>query len=159
MSEFIRDLARRHAADGLSKKSRNAELRRLGIDPDGEDGRKYRQFFSAAKIGQFVAEHADELTARHGRPEAVVLWNLPREEHAAWLAAGCGEGTWNKYQRRLHAAVDAIEAAGYRVLVISPTVAEVMAALNEGGWANDPSGRAAALNVIATKKERNKHAD
>ena len=41
-------LAQRHALLRWTKKQRNAELRCLGFDPDGEDGRTYRWAFRAA---------------------------------------------------------------------------------------------------------------
>lgn len=148
-SESLRDLAARHAAARLTKKERNAELRAAGYDPDGEDGKRYRRFLEAARYGEFSAGIVGEQAAAHGPPQRVVLWDLPREEHAAWIAAGCGSESWTDYQRRLEATAAAVEAAGYTVVRLRATVADVLAELARAGRANDPQGRSAALAILA----------
>jgi hypothetical protein len=144
----------RHAASGASRKTRNADLRRRGIDPDGADGEAYRRFFEAAKTGRFVAKIAEEMAASNGRPNHVILWDLPQEEFSAWVERCQGGGTWEDYQRKLHAAIENIEAAGIPVITIRPTVAEILATIAAGGLKNDAAGRAAAIGMIAIKISR-----
>ena len=53
-------LASRHAALRWTRKQRNAELRSLGYDPEGEDGQVYRGAFLAACAGELRSKGVSE---------------------------------------------------------------------------------------------------
>lgn len=153
MNISLRDLAGRHAKERLTKKERNADLRRHGFDPDGEDGAKYRRLFQAAVFGEFAGGVADEQSAAHDdRPKYVALWDLPKSEFAAWIAHCDGSGTWVEYQARLAATCEHLYAQGHAVRTVRATVAEMLAAIEKLGQPNTTAGRAATLAILAEAK-------
>ncbi len=150
MIPSLAELAAGHAARRLPKKRRNADLRRCGYDPDGEDGAAYRRLLHQAMYAEVVEGVARAAAGEHGQPpDAIVLWALPASEHAAWLANGCGEGSWAEYCGRLRAVADRLRAGGGQVVELPATVAEVLDTLAAIGQPNTPEGRAAALGFLA----------
>lgn len=143
----IEELAKFHAERRLNRKRRNAELRRLGIDPDGPEGSAYRRAFEEAcrslQMGEFAADMSRGANITY-------LWLPTESEHAAWIEAGCGDMPREEYTERLRTVKKQIEAIGGIVRLISPTVAQVLRAIEKIGLKNDPEGRAAAVGLIGT---------
>lgn len=152
MRPSLADLAHRHARNRVPKKKRNADLRRLGYDPDGPDGESYRRFFHAACLNASMAAFAADKAESTGA-ECVVLWEPPADDWSAWLAAGCGELSREDYLDRLATIERQLAAAGRTSVRLHATTADVLAELDRLGMANDPGGRAAAIASLWSKQQ------
>ena len=147
------ELAQRHAAAGFSRKTSNADLRRHGYDPDGADGRHYRAHFTRLKTAANIAATAADLSAG---VQVTCLWDLPAEEWPEWIRTGCGSVSLTEYRERIAAVRRAIEDSGGTVILVSATVADVLAEIEKQGLLNDTQGRAAAIASLGTKRMENR---
>lgn len=146
-------LANDHAARRLNKKERNRELRSLGIDPSGQDGKLYRAALDNAivnsRYAERVADVLDDVFAERGSdPDVIVLWDLPAAEWPEWIRTGCGDCTLTEYRERLDSVEAELTANGHAVARCSATVDDVLRVLKELGLRNDSPGRAAAIGKL-----------
>ena len=79
--------------------------------------------------------------------EVAVFWDLPEGEHAAWVAAGCGDVSYAEYRARLAADVRSAQKNRQRVLMVTTTVAHMLADLQRLGLPNTAEGRDTALRL------------
>jgi len=82
----------------------------------------------------------------------LVLWDLPPEEHGAFLAAGCGTETMEQYAHMLERERDFARRQGREVVLLRLTVQQVLAELRRIGLPCTPAGIALALRSIYEKR-------
>jgi hypothetical protein len=127
--DALRALANLHAKDRRNKKFRNADLRAKGIDPDGLEGRRYRQFFHEA-IGQ---------------PGIVRLWFVAEDDFQQWLTH-CHAGGPIKSHAEYVAQIETIEqdcrSKNIRTERATMRVSDMLAALRNRSWENTSENRA-----------------
>jgi hypothetical protein len=80
--------------------------------------------------------------------ETVVLWDFPESDHSAWVAAGCGSGTYESYRRNLTEMAKAAQAAGKRLLVVRTSVQEMLALRAKLGFPPTPDGYEKLLRFV-----------
>ena len=78
----------------------------------------------------------------------MLLWDLPPEEHSAFIAAGCGTETMLQYADMLQREQAYAKSQGRQVQLLRLTVKEVLAELVQIGLACTPAGIALALRSI-----------
>jgi hypothetical protein len=83
----------------------------------------------------------------------VILWDFPESDHDAWLAAGCGSGTYAEYRQHLAEQARAAQAERRRLLVVKTSAANVLEAMAKLGLPRTPGGCEAALRRLFAPEE------
>lgn len=91
------------------------------------------------------------LAAAHAR--RFIIWAIPRSDFAAARAAGLVECELTTYNRCLRAVRQEAARAGVPILEVSATAATVAATLRNRALPNTADGRAAALAILATRRD------
>ena len=86
--------------------------------------------------------------------EPVLLWDLPKEEHPAYVNAGCGEETYEQYSFMLEREREYARTVGRQVVLMRLTVADILAELKRIGLPCTPSAVSLALRVIFERRTK-----
>ena len=85
----------------------------------------------------------------------LVLWDLPPEEHGAFVAAGCGTETMEQYAHMLERERDFARRQGREAVLLRLSVQQVLAELVLIGLPCTPAGIALALRSLYEKRVKN----
>lgn len=146
--KLIRQLAQRHAALRLSRKDRNAELRHQGIDPDGPDGKLYRQLLDAAFERRKSHQMAEWVTAKSVSEGVGMTILYEPTDHALAMALGLVEIEADEYSARLAQVERRLHDAGVPHERLRAGADDVLAFMAANGLANDPQGRTTAYTMM-----------
>jgi len=153
-------LAALHAELHWTRKKRNADLRRWGYDPDGEDGKRYRVFFDReiykAKTGGIISKAKETLPLS----APVVLWLPPAGEHNKAQQAGLIDTAVSReeYIQRLTQTERQVRAAELRPVRVEAGVKDVLEIMRTNNLPNTTQGRITAFTLLWAKNE-NKNTD
>jgi len=104
-------------------------------------------FQGSSETDQSMAEFAAGLANKHN-VKAVVLWEFPETDHAAWIATGMGDLSYAEYQQRLRQVELRLIRDGHQVERCAATVREMLECLRDNELNNDPEGRSAAAAIL-----------
>ena len=82
----------------------------------------------------------------------LVLWDLPPDEHGAFVAAGCGTETMEQYGHMLEREQAFARRQGREAVVLRLTVQQVLTELMRIGMPCTPAGIALALRSLYDKR-------
>ena len=84
-----------------------------------------------------------------------ILWDLPPEEHRAFIAAGCGTETMEQYGNLLRREEAYAKSQGREVVLLRLTVKEVLDELIRIDMPCTPAGIALALRSLFENRVKN----